>query len=50
MAKLIYSVNPSLDSFITGLDGNFDWSTIPLKLQETRTFAGRVVYLRYERA
>ncbi len=26
MAKLIYSMNPSLDGFISGPDGNFDWS------------------------
>ena len=26
MAKLIYSMNPSLDGFISGADGNFDWS------------------------
>lgn len=25
MAKLIYSMNPSLDGFISGPDGNFDW-------------------------
>lgn len=27
MPKLIYSMNPSLDGFISGRDGNFDWST-----------------------
>jgi hypothetical protein len=26
LAKLIYSMNPSLDGFISGPDGNFDWS------------------------
>lgn len=26
MTKLIYSMNPSLDGFISGPDGNFDWS------------------------
>lgn len=26
MANLIYSMNPSLDGFIAGPDGNFDWS------------------------
>ena len=26
MAKLIYSMNPSLDGFISGPDGNLDWS------------------------
>ncbi len=26
MAKLIYSMNPSLDGFISGPDGRFDWS------------------------
>jgi dihydrofolate reductase len=26
VAKLIYSMNPSLDGFISGPDGNFDWS------------------------
>ena len=26
MAKLIYSMNPSLDGFISGPDGTFDWS------------------------
>jgi dihydrofolate reductase len=25
VAKLIYSMNPSLDGFISGPDGNFDW-------------------------
>src|SRR5919106_403439 len=26
VAKLMYSMNPSLDGFISGPDGNFDWS------------------------
>ena len=26
MANLIYSMNPSLDGYISGPDGNFDWS------------------------
>lgn len=26
MAKLIYSMNPSLDGFVSGPDGTFDWS------------------------
>lgn len=32
MAKLIYSMNPSLDGFISGPDGSFDWSRPDEKL------------------
>ena len=59
MRSVTYSMSVSLDGFIVGPDGGFDWTAhdeevfpqrerrVDLELMETRTFSSRVVYLRY---
>ena len=48
VAKLIYSMNPSLDGFISGPDGNFDWSMPDEELhrfhnERTRALGGHLL-------
>ena len=48
VAKLIYSMNPSLDGFISGPDGNFDWSMPDEELhrfhnEQTRALGGHLL-------
>jgi dihydrofolate reductase len=62
MRRVTYSMSMSLDGYIVGPDGSFDWTgpvgggipvfprrerRVDLELVETRTFSTRVVLLRY---
>lgn len=52
MRIVTYSMGISADGYIVGPDGTFDW-TVPdaevfrFWIDENRTFASKVVYLRY---